>query len=311
VFPSASTVADHSSKPSTLRALLILGRVSNLPTVWSNCLAGWLLGGGGDVATLLRLIAGATLVYTGGMFLNDAFDAEFDRLHRPERPIPSGEVGEATVWACGLGWLLAGTVVLAFAGWQGALHAALLAMMVLVYDAAHKQVGFAPLLMAACRFELYLVAAASGAVGLAESHAGLVTWSGLVMAVYIVGLSALARREATGGTFGRWPLVLLAAPVGLALVVNDFETRQSAVVLGFIAAAWVLLALRPALRQSPPDIGASVSRLLAGIPLMDLLAVGVVSPGIAGQGWTAPMLVGAFGGCFLAARFAQRYVPAT
>ena len=29
-------------------ALLILGRVSNLPTVWWNCFAGWLLGGGGS-----------------------------------------------------------------------------------------------------------------------------------------------------------------------------------------------------------------------------------------------------------------------
>ena len=30
-----------------LRTLLVLGRVSNLPTVWSNCFAGWLLAGGG------------------------------------------------------------------------------------------------------------------------------------------------------------------------------------------------------------------------------------------------------------------------
>src|SRR5213594_1545943 len=31
------------------RTLLILGRASNVPTVWSNCLAGWLLGGGGSI----------------------------------------------------------------------------------------------------------------------------------------------------------------------------------------------------------------------------------------------------------------------
>ena len=28
------------------RALLVLGRVSNLPTIWSNCLCGWLIGVG-------------------------------------------------------------------------------------------------------------------------------------------------------------------------------------------------------------------------------------------------------------------------
>ena len=81
-----------------VRALVILGRVSNLPTVWSNCLAGWVLGGGGftgdEPGRVLLLGAGATLLYLGGMFLNDAWDAPFDRQHRPERPIPSGAIRE-------------------------------------------------------------------------------------------------------------------------------------------------------------------------------------------------------------------------
>ncbi|HEY0550448.1 MAG TPA: UbiA family prenyltransferase, partial [Verrucomicrobiae bacterium] len=77
---------------SKFRALLLLGRVSNLPTVWSNCLAGWLLGGGGEWPQFAVLCGGATLLYVGGMFLNDAFDAEFDAQHRRERPIPSGAI---------------------------------------------------------------------------------------------------------------------------------------------------------------------------------------------------------------------------
>src|SRR2546429_470557 len=51
-----------------LRTLLVLGRVSNLPTVWSNCLAGWWLGGGGNIDKLPFLLEGATFLYTGGMF---------------------------------------------------------------------------------------------------------------------------------------------------------------------------------------------------------------------------------------------------
>ncbi len=70
-----------------LKALLLLGRVSNLPTVWSNCLAAWLLAGGvligaADVKRFAWLIVGATLLYLAGMFLNDAFDERFDREHR-------------------------------------------------------------------------------------------------------------------------------------------------------------------------------------------------------------------------------------
>src|SRR5436305_13855035 len=88
-----------------LRTLLVLGRASNLPTVWSNCLAGWILGHGGPLGRLAALCLGSTLLYMGGMYLNDAFDAEFDQQHRQERPIPSGAIRASFVWALGLCWL--------------------------------------------------------------------------------------------------------------------------------------------------------------------------------------------------------------
>jgi 4-hydroxybenzoate polyprenyltransferase len=97
---------------SRWRTLLILGRVSNLPTVWSNCLAGWWLGGGATVGKLPFVLAGATCLYLGGTFLNDAFDADFDRQHRRERPIPSGSISVETVRRWGLAWLALGMLSL-------------------------------------------------------------------------------------------------------------------------------------------------------------------------------------------------------
>ena len=47
------------------------------------------------------------------MFLNDAFDQEFDRKYRPERPIPSGEITGSTVYKIGFA-LMAGGLVLRF-----------------------------------------------------------------------------------------------------------------------------------------------------------------------------------------------------
>src|SRR5260221_10868060 len=91
-----------------LRTLLVLGRASNLPTVWSNCLAGWCLAGRGNLEHLPLLLAGAPLLYLGGMFLNDAFDADFDSEHRRERPIPSGAITLKSVWRIGLALLAAG-----------------------------------------------------------------------------------------------------------------------------------------------------------------------------------------------------------
>ena len=54
---------------SFLRTILILGRVSNLPTVWSNCLAGWWLGGDHHSDRLPFVLIGATfliVLWAGG-----------------------------------------------------------------------------------------------------------------------------------------------------------------------------------------------------------------------------------------------------
>src|SRR5271169_1073771 len=98
------------------RTLLVLGRVSNLPTVWSNCLAGWWLSGGGNYWKLPLLLLGISSLYTGGMFLNDAFDADFDRQRRASRPIPSGQISVDIVWTFGWAWLALGILLLIFCG---------------------------------------------------------------------------------------------------------------------------------------------------------------------------------------------------
>ncbi len=103
-----------------LRDALILGRVSNLPTVWTNTLVGLALAGGaaGDARTLPLLLA-LSLFYLGGMYLNDAFDAAGDAVERPERPIPSGRVGRGTVFALGFAMLGGGLALLLWLGLAG------------------------------------------------------------------------------------------------------------------------------------------------------------------------------------------------
>jgi len=92
------------------------------------------------------------------MYLNDAFDVEFDRLNRSERPIPSGAISVGDVW--GYGFVVG--------PWAGAdlffQHddvplAVALVFSILLYDAVHKAITFSPVIMAACRFFLFLLAA--------------------------------------------------------------------------------------------------------------------------------------------------------
>jgi len=285
---------------SKLRTLLVLGRVSNVPTVWSNCLAGWLLGGGGEWPRLAMLCAGAALLYIGGMFLNDAFDAEFDAQHRRERPIPSGAITRAAVWRLGFALLLAGDALMSVLGLATAIVAALLVASILLYDWLHKLITFSPVLMALCRFLLYLAAASTAWSGITA----LAVWNGLALAAYIVGLSFLARNEATGVTIQKWPQVLLLVPLLLAFLIDDGSLRQQMAPLGAILALWSVRSLRY-VWIGTPNMPRAVSGLLAGIVWVDQLAV-------ADSVTTAPRIFGAaFVALFLLALLFQRFVPAT
>jgi hypothetical protein len=280
---------------SQLRTLLVLGRVSNLPTVWSNCLAAWLLNGGQAWNNFYVLCIGATFLYIGGMFLNDAFDAGFDRQFRKERPIPSGQITVRAVWRIGLTLLLLGWLLLSLLGKPAALATPLLVGAIVLYDAVHKRTVFAPVIMAACRFLLYSVAAAATLRAVNDA----VVWHGLALAAYITGLSYLARGESGQGTGRRWPLVLLAAPLVANVMVNSNRDALSWIASALLL-AWMFWCLRGVTR-STYDIANSVAGLLAGIVLVDWAAV----PRMAYEF----NLV--FAGLFILALILQRKIPAT
>ena len=101
-----------------LSVALRLGRISNLPTVWTNTLVGVTLAGGASFdARVPLLMVALSLFYIGGMFLNDAFDREFDARTRPDRPIPAGQVTASTVFGSGFGMLGIGVLLLVVVGY--------------------------------------------------------------------------------------------------------------------------------------------------------------------------------------------------
>ncbi|HZQ46184.1 MAG TPA: UbiA family prenyltransferase [Verrucomicrobiae bacterium] len=282
---------------TALRTLLILGRTSNLPTVWSNCLAGWWLGGGGNLKILFPLMTGATLLYLGGMFLNDAFDAKFDAEYKRERPIPSGLISAKAVWQIGFGLLAAGLGCLFFLGMVTGILGVLLVVCILIYDAVHKLLTISPVLMAACRFVLYLIAASTGADGVT----GWAVWCGLALAAYIVGLSYIARKESRRGPLRFWPCLFLVIPILLALIMNANGYVQHALWVSAVLGLWILRSLRYTFGESDWNIGRTVSGLLAGIVWVDLLAVVDIPQEL------APVFVG----LFLLALLFQKFIPAT
>jgi len=281
-----------------LRTICVLGRISNLPTIGSNCLAGWLLGGGGGLPALVWLWAGATLLYTGGMFLNDAVDADWDRQHRPERPIPSGRIRRGSVYVGAVALLAAGQLLLLAAGGRSALLGLGLVAVIVVYDLIHKRVDFAPVLMAGCRGLLYLTAAAAGDRGITLPS----LLGAIAITAYVAGLSFVARQESTNRRVPRWPVLLLLAPVGLAFIARSGAISPgTGISAGIVFLLWTAWSLRYMIAPRLPDPGRCVSGLLAGIPLVDGLAV-------ANDSW---LVMAIFGGLFLLARGGQRLAPAT
>jgi 4-hydroxybenzoate polyprenyltransferase len=281
-----------------LRTLFVLGRVSNLPTVWSNCLAGWWLSGGGNFWKLPFLLLGISALYTGGMFLNDAFDADFDKQRRASRPIPSGQISLDVVWTFGWAWLALGILCLLFLGKIAGALAIVLAICILIYNLVHKFIIASPWLMGLCRFWVYVIAGTAATNGLNGNS----IWCGFALAFYIVGLSYVAKRESFRGAVPHWPLIFLAAPIFLAMLMDAGVARKPAVFLSLILALWTARCVRTIFQAGEINVGRIVSSLLAGIIFVDWLAVAPQCPH-----WLSAVFLALFG----ATIFLQRFIPAT
>jgi len=284
----------------TWRLALRLGRVSNLPTVWTNVMAAAVLAGV-PVASLdvLALAVACSLFYVGGMFLNDAFDREFDARVRPERPIPSGATSAATVFACGFGLLGAGLLaVVGVAGVTGpAVTAALaLAGTIVTYDAWHKNNPYAPILMGVCRVLVYVTTAAALTGGVPVA----VVAGSVVLLSYLIGLTYVARQENLTEVAHLWPVMLLALPFLWRLPTAWVGGSSSLLYLGFLG--WVVLGVSHLGWRERLDVPRAVVSLIAGIALLDGLL-------IAGAGKTTLIPVAVLG--FVLTLWLQRSISGT
>ena len=245
--------------------LLRLGRVSNLPTVWTNALAGVVLAGGADQgfwATFLLAGLALTFFYEGGMWLNDAFDAEIDFVERANRPIPNGEVGVRTVFAGGFAMLAVGVALAFTLGLWAGLAGIALAVAIVLYDWLHKQVSYGPVLMGATRFFSYLMAGL--AIG---TLSGPLLAGALGLFAYIIGLTYAAKREAYNSIGATWPLAVLAVPLVWALWSATPDALALILWAGF--AGVVGFALHRLFRRAPGDVPKAVVTMIAGISLYD------------------------------------------
>ncbi|MBI2396071.1 MAG: UbiA family prenyltransferase [Deltaproteobacteria bacterium] len=252
------------------RTYVRLGRVSNLPTVFTDVVAAVILAGAAPtVAVLAPLVLAHAAFYVGGMFLNDAFDREIDARERPERPIPAGEIGAWEVFAVGFGLLAlgcAGVAAASLATGRGLLPIAssvTLGATIVLYDIWHKGNPLSPLIMAACRVLVFVTSAlvVSGSVAMP------VIVGATCLGAYLVGLTWAAKQEKLPELGSLAPLVLLWAP--LLFTFGAARTLAgAAVVLAF--AAWTAQATAWMVHRRT---GQAVAAMTAGISLLDAALV--------------------------------------
>lgn len=140
----------------------------------------------------LGLPVASVLLYWGGMALNDAADAELDRVERPERPVPSGRISRRAAFGVAGALTVAGVAVAGLTGGRSSLAVAVpLAASIWTYDLVAKRGWTGPLVMGACRGLDVLL-------GAGRDRAADAVRPALVMAGHTASVTALARGEVHG-----------------------------------------------------------------------------------------------------------------
>jgi len=283
---------------SNLKSWLVLTRCSNLPTVWSNVISGWLLGMAAVIRTptvivpsalsriLFILLLGISLLYVAGMILNDVFDYEWDCKNRPERPLPSGLISRSKAKWIGIIILLLGLALSAYSAGRFFKLTFLLTIFILWYDVAHKGNPLAPIVMGACRALLpiigFMVATRHGIYELPST----VYIYAAVLGIYTYALTWVAKYELTPAKNSYWiERLLFLIPLPL-IVYGDYTYWSLGALIFYVL--WIIFSNRR--HPTPSGISARVADRIAAFSLLDSIVSGAVLLMIAQFCGTEPMI---------------------
>lgn len=219
-----------------LKAFLALARISNLPTILSNCLAGSALAGVSSLDfRVVVLMALMSCFYTAGMILNDVCDYRWDAVHKPHRPLIRGDARRDEAFFLSVSLMAMGLILAAGISTATFFAGLVLCVLIVIYDCRHKNNPFGPPLMGLCRAMVYVICMiAFSNVGTAMEN---ILPAGLLCA-YVTGLTALAKMGARDknieGAIGH-----LIAGISFvdALIIALFNFQPFLIILSLLAGA--------------------------------------------------------------------------
>lgn len=168
----------------------------------------------------ILLVISTIGLYSGGIILNDVFDAELDAKERPERPIPSGLISKKSATIFGGIFFFVGIFAAGLYSKESQYLAASIMICCLVYDKLLKHHAFfGPLNMGLCRGLNLLL-------GVSIISTELNNWwfLAIIPIIYIASITMISRGEVHGGSkkmlyFGVFLyLIVIAAILSLAQI---------------------------------------------------------------------------------------------
>jgi 4-hydroxybenzoate polyprenyltransferase len=267
-----------SSSVKILKKIIVylrMMRPANIVTSIADILAGIAISGvlstGFPIPwiSILLLVASTACLYGGGIVFNDVFDAELDKIERPERAIPSGLISLKDATILGSLLLFAGIALATLNSLTSGLLALLVAIFALLYNKFGKHHSFfGPLNMGLCRgFNLLL--GLSIVPEILYSHYYLA----IIPVVYIFSITMTSRGEVHGGHAKNLYIaaVLYAIVIG-AIAYFAFANDRLLWSLLFLV-PFTFMIFRPLLKaiKQPigKNIGAAVKAGVISLILMD------------------------------------------
>jgi 4-hydroxybenzoate polyprenyltransferase len=242
-------------------------RPANIVTAISDILAGAALAGyvGGtfELPSVLLLILSTIGLYGGGVVFNDVFDADLDRVERPERAIPSGLISERE--GALLGALLLTMGVLSSVGvsvFPSGIIAVAVAIAALVYDKWSKHYSFiGPLNMGACRGLNLLLG-----MSLVPQTLFDYGYLAIVPIIYIAAITMISRGEVHGG---KSKTILFAAFLYLIVILSILYfgiTQKHVLYVVFFLALLIIFIFPPLIKAFHEPMGKNIGKAVkAGV----------------------------------------------
>ena len=257
-------------------AYLKLMRPANIVTSIADVLAGVAISGFftqpvlfvDQTLPVMLLCISTTGLYGGGVVFNDVFDAELDKIERPERPIPMGIITIKEGTLLGIILLLMGIVSAFFVNPVSGLLAISIAVSAIVYDKWGKHHSFlGPLNMGCCRGLNLLLG-----VSIWVTQLNLYWYVAIVPVIYIASITMISKGEVHGGksTSLYFAGLLYVLVAGSILFFSIYKGKVLLTLIFLLPFVWMIFTpLLKAIQQSTgKNIGKAVK---AGVIALILL----------------------------------------